>query len=159
PITSRKTKVLSTIHNIPKRMKSASFRETRRAPGKENIPPGTKTQKVRLTTPSILLSGIDPSIYTQPANAELRWLPKDGQIIIKVSVPATDDIWKVRVPEDVTLDAFLRKVEDKVGFAVVLSAMATERCAKITTERAFRCWVQTRVRNGRNHPITAHRTL
>ncbi|EMD34879.1 hypothetical protein CERSUDRAFT_67264 [Gelatoporia subvermispora B] len=146
--------VLASIHNLPKRIKSAHLREVRRTPGKENIPPGMKPIAARPSPPSFL-PYVDQGTQEDPA---ARWLPKDGQIIIKVAVPATDDLWKLRVPEDVTLAAFVRRVEAKIGFTVALQAVGVgaARCTKITTEGAFKCWVQTRVRNGRNYPIIAH---
>ncbi|EMD30472.1 hypothetical protein CERSUDRAFT_101338 [Gelatoporia subvermispora B] len=132
--------VLASIHNLPKRIKSAHLREVRRAPGKENIPPGMKPIAARPSPPSFL-PYVDQGAQEDPA---ARWLPKDGQIIIKVAVPATDDLWKLRVPEDVTLAAFVRRVEAKVGFVVAFQAVGVgaARCMKITTEGAFQSWVR-----------------
>ncbi|KIP09899.1 hypothetical protein PHLGIDRAFT_45214, partial [Phlebiopsis gigantea 11061_1 CR5-6] len=84
-----------------------------------------------------------------------RWDPVGGKIIIKVSVPSTDDIWRFKVQEHVSFRAFRAKVELKVGFAVVF----TDRDPagrRIVSEDAFRRWVAGRVKNGRNYPITAH---
>lgn len=151
------TKVLSAIHNLPRRTTTAYIREAPRAPGKENIPPGTKGHRARLTAPAILVS--DLSIYTQPEDPRLRWLPKDGQVIVKVRVPATDDLWKFRVPEDVTLAAFLPRVEAKVGGPVILSILPAEGFTNIESETAFRSWLRARVQKGKNRPLTAHMVL
>ncbi|KAI0360556.1 hypothetical protein OH77DRAFT_1393135 [Trametes cingulata] len=146
-------KVLAAIHNIPRRMRSGTFRPQQqqtaqpRATGKENVPPGQETAAPpRPRRPAPLLP-----------NSE-RWAAKDGRIIIKVWVPTTDDIWKVRVPADVGLAAFQAAVVAKIGFAVSFSAVMPDGCLRTVAEDdAFRRWVQGRVRDGRNTHLTAHR--
>ena len=85
-----------------------------------------------------------------------RWDPVDGRIIIKVSVPSTDDIWRFKVHENISFRAFRAKVELKVGFAVVFTD-GDPAGRRIISEDAFKRWVAGRVKNGRNHPLTAHK--
>ncbi|KAI6033608.1 hypothetical protein PISMIDRAFT_686558 [Pisolithus microcarpus 441] len=79
-------------------------------------------------------------------------------IIIKVFVPATDDTWKVCVPEDITLRRFTSKVLSKLGFHVAFSGGCFDGTEYyFRTDDVFRCWVSKRVRHGgRNLPIAAH---
>ncbi|KAI6169098.1 hypothetical protein EDD17DRAFT_1525276 [Pisolithus thermaeus] len=78
-------------------------------------------------------------------------------IIIKVFVPATDDTWKVRVPEDITLQRFTSKVLSKLGFHVAFSGSCFDGTEYyFRTDDVFRCWVSKRIRHGRNLPIAAH---
>ncbi|KAI0372070.1 hypothetical protein BV20DRAFT_141558 [Pilatotrama ljubarskyi] len=87
-----------------------------------------------------------------------RWAAKDGRIIIKVWVPTTDDVWKVRVPADVGLAAFETAVEAKIGFKASFSAVMPDGCLRtVGEEDVFRRWVEGRVRDGRNTLLTAHR--
>ncbi|KAH8097060.1 hypothetical protein BXZ70DRAFT_309155 [Cristinia sonorae] len=88
-----------------------------------------------------------------PVTADVgKWDPVDGKIIIKVCVPVTDDIWRFKVPEDITLAAFHQKVEAKIGFPVVLGKSQVDT---LFSEMQFKQWVGRRVRNGRNTPLTA----
>ncbi|KIK73883.1 hypothetical protein PAXRUDRAFT_58629, partial [Paxillus rubicundulus Ve08.2h10] len=50
-----------------------------------------------------------------------KWAPENGHIIIKVFVPSTDDIWKLRVPHDITLFSFTSKVTSKLGLSIAFS--------------------------------------
>ncbi|KAI6044124.1 hypothetical protein EDC04DRAFT_2645333 [Pisolithus marmoratus] len=78
-------------------------------------------------------------------------------IIIKVFVPATDDTWKVRVPEDITLQRFTSKVLSKLGFHVAFSGSCFDGPEYyFRTDDVFHCWVCKRIRHGRNLPIAAH---
>ncbi|KAI8969422.1 hypothetical protein BD414DRAFT_525830 [Trametes punicea] len=86
-----------------------------------------------------------------------KWAPKNGLIIVKVWVPTTDDIWKVRVPADVGLEAFRARVAAKIGFEVSFSAIVDGHLRTVADEDAFRRWVASRVRGGRNTLLTAHR--
>ena len=113
------------------------------AKGKENYP-----------SPSHGLSA-PPAPQSSSANPH-RWDPVDGKIIIKVSVPSTDDIWRFKVPENISFRAFRAKVELKVGFAAVfLDKEPAGR--RIVSEEAFRRWVAGRVKNGRNYPLVVHK--
>ncbi|KAI5991946.1 hypothetical protein EDD15DRAFT_2106719, partial [Pisolithus albus] len=87
-----------------------------------------------------------------------RWAPVNGMIIIKVFVPATDDTWKVRVPEDITLQRFTSKVLSKLGFHVAFSGSCFDGTEYyFRTDDVFRRWVSKRIRpGGRNLPIAAH---
>ncbi|KAI5988929.1 hypothetical protein F5J12DRAFT_706623, partial [Pisolithus orientalis] len=86
-----------------------------------------------------------------------KWAPVDGMIIIKVYVQDTDDTWKVRVPEDITLQRFTSKLLSKLGFHVAFSGSCFDGPEYyFRTDDVFRCWVATRIRNGRNLPIAAH---
>ncbi|OBZ77697.1 Guanine nucleotide-binding protein subunit alpha [Grifola frondosa] len=124
PVTPKK--VLSVIHNIPKRMKSAQFQTPRRARGKENVPQGMQNPPPGTCAP------------TKGPNDD-KWAPKDGMTIIKIWVPSTADIWKMKVPEAVALDDFLLRVERKVGFAVTFSALAKlNKLSKAVTRPAVR---------------------
>ncbi|KAI9070091.1 MFS general substrate transporter [Trametes sanguinea] len=89
---------------------------------------------------------LSPTLPTVDADADAatKWAPKDGQIIIKVWVPTTDDIWKVRVPTDVGLAAFRARVRDKVGFEVRFSAVVEGRLRTVDDDGAFRRWVAGR---------------
>jgi hypothetical protein len=93
----------------------------------------------------------------QPLSADPhRWDPVNGMIIIKVSVPSTDDIWRFKVPDNISFRGFRAKVELKVGFAAVfMEKDVTGR--RIVSEEAFRRWVAGRVRNGRNYPLVVHK--
>ncbi|KAI0659272.1 hypothetical protein C8Q70DRAFT_1054117 [Cubamyces menziesii] len=91
------------------------------------------------------------------ADAAEKWAPKNGQMIVKVWVPTTDDIWKVRAPADVGLEAFRARVAAKVGFGVSFSAVFEGHLRAVADEDAFRRWVAGRVRGGRNTLLTAHR--
>ena len=88
-----------------------------------------------------------------------RWAAKDGKIIIKVWVPTTDDVWKLRVPEDVRLESFRTRVAAKVGFEVSFSALVCGTLKTIGDDEAFREWVEGRVVDGRNSLLTAHRLV
>lgn len=111
--------------------------------GKENYPSTPRAPSGPTLTPS-----------SQAAADSRRWDPVDGMIIIKVSVPSTDDIWRFKVSETISLRAFRAKVELKVGFAVVFTdGEAIGR--RILSEDGFKRWVAGRVRNGKNRPITA----
>ena len=105
------------------------------------------------------LPAVDPHIpYSQPAQAaNTKWAPKDGKIVIKVWVPSTDDVWKLRVPGDVRLESFRTRVAAKVGFEVSFSALVCGTLRTIADDDAFREWVAGRVVNGRNSLLTAHR--
>ncbi|PCH44933.1 hypothetical protein WOLCODRAFT_139325 [Wolfiporia cocos MD-104 SS10] len=146
-------KVLSAIHNIPKRMKSSQLRSQERPRGKENVPPGE--QSSGLCALAILVTS--PSCPAADQSATLPWQPKDGMIIIKVAVPCTDDLWKLRVPEDISLDDFLARVEHKVGFPVEFTyRISRTREHPVKTEVAFKTWVAGRVRKGKNTHLIAH---
>jgi len=149
-------KVLSAIHNLPRRMKGGHVRDRQRPPGKENITPGENGEQHSpyLYGPAILITS--PS--TQVADRQ-KWLPKDEMIIIKVAIPFTHDIWKFRVPQSVTLETFLARVQAKIGFRVVFASKnGNSRERPITTNNAFKLWVAGRIRaeDGRNTPLVAH---
>lgn len=146
-------KALSAIHNIPRDKKRTSSSESHRSRGKENIPPGTSGPRLL----PVQRSGWPNDEIPSAGGSATTWAPKNGKIIIKVRVPSTDDIWKLRVPEEVTLEEFQTRTEEKVGFPPVFLIQSEDATAGavIHTEKAFRRWVETRVRNGRNHPITA----
>ncbi|CCM05096.1 uncharacterized protein FIBRA_07303 [Fibroporia radiculosa] len=149
--TTTPKQVLSTIHNIPKRMKSANTSDSNHRRGKENIPPGEKPSMSSAHLPS---SPSCPAPIVRP-----NWQAKDGMIIIKVSVPFLDDLWKFKVPEDVTLETFLLRVEEKVGFPLTLSKKSGQhRERPVSTEAAFVSWVSARIdpKTGRNTPLVAH---
>lgn len=134
----------SGFRNGLRRMTSANA-ERPLAKGKENYP----SQPRNLSAPST----------TQPYATSVdlhRWDPVDGKIIIKVSVPSTDDIWRFKVSENISFRAFRAKVEVKVGFAVVFTD-GDSMGRRIVSEETFKRWVAGRVKNGRNHPITVHK--
>lgn len=86
-----------------------------------------------------------------------KWAPKQGQIIIKVFVPSTDDIWMFRVPQDVNLADFTSRVATKLGFAVSFSgSLWDEPKYYFVTDERFKSWVKGRIRFGRNLPVVAH---
>ncbi|KAI0336829.1 hypothetical protein GY45DRAFT_1237521 [Cubamyces sp. BRFM 1775] len=153
-------RVLAAIHNLPRRMRSGPLRTQQprtASQGKENALPGqedhTAVPPRRRRRPAPLL----PKSSTHIFGLGLTWAPKNGQMIVKVWVPTTDDIWKVRVPADVGLEAFRARVADKVGFAVSFSAVFEGHLRAVADEDAFRRWVAGRVRGGRNTLLTAHR--
>lgn len=99
-----------------------------------------------------------PNAYTPSANTVHEpWAVREGRMVVKVWVPTTDDIWKVRVPADAGLGAFGAAVAAKVGFEVSFSAVVEGRLRAIGDEEAWRRWVAGRVREGRNTLLTAHR--
>lgn len=86
-----------------------------------------------------------------------RWTPKQGQIIIKVFVPSTDDIWMFRVPQNIDLVDFTSRVMTKLGFAISFSgSLWDEPKYYFMTDERFKSWVKGRIRFGRNLPIVAH---
>ncbi|PIL27623.1 hypothetical protein GSI_10775 [Ganoderma sinense ZZ0214-1] len=201
-------KVLTAVHNLPKRTRSQTLlgQPARpRASGKENVPPGEKpTSKTEPAAPrrptyprrrpAPLLLGrtptsvlglsmgshaspaVDQDVFSHPhplpvetesqqlhtpqpqaPKSANKWAAKDGKIVIKVWVPSTDDIWKLRVPEDVRLESFRTRVAAKVGFEVSFSALVCGTLRPIADDDVFREWVAGRVVNGRNSLLTAHR--
>jgi len=92
-----------------------------------------------------------------PRPADTKWAAVDEMIVVKVFVPATDDIWRIRVPQDISLQRFTSKVLSKLGFHVAFSASCFDGPEYyFRTNDAFRRWIENRVRNGRNLPIVAH---
>jgi len=144
--------VLHAIHNLPKRVKSSGqlrSRSVRR--GKENATSSSRTLAVSRTHAANLIIASESFVAT-------RWAPRDGKIVIKVSVPCMDDIWKFKVPEGVTLERLTRRVEAKVGFPVALSyavGSAGDSERAVRTEDAFHFWVDTRIQKGINTPLIA----
>ncbi|KIJ61442.1 hypothetical protein HYDPIDRAFT_115911, partial [Hydnomerulius pinastri MD-312] len=65
-----------------------------------------------------LATQVLPSITDSP---DSKWGLKNGKITIKVFVPSTDDIWKLKVPHTITLSRFTSKVLSKLGFHVAFS--------------------------------------
>ncbi|OJT02794.1 hypothetical protein TRAPUB_6650 [Trametes pubescens] len=95
--------------------------------------------------------------FPLPLPAHEPWAVREGRMVIKVWVPTTDDIWKVRVPAGAGLGEFGAAVAAKIGFQVSFSAVVEGRLRTIGDEDAFRRWVAGRVREGRNTLLTAHR--
>ncbi|KAF7800362.1 hypothetical protein EIP86_011612 [Pleurotus ostreatoroseus] len=124
-------------------MTSGSLSDRPRARGKENFPPYPYHHE-EASSPTFA-QGFDPH----------RWDPVDGKIVIKVAVPATDDIWRFKVPQNVSLRGFRAKVELKVGFAVTFAESGAPHARRVASEEAFRRWVAGRVKDGRNRPLTA----
>ncbi|KAH9933264.1 hypothetical protein B0H21DRAFT_83681 [Amylocystis lapponica] len=153
-------KVLSAIQNIPKRRKSSPALDSTPARGKENVPPGASSARRRMPKakprPSLPAINSNESFIQMPDTSQ-KWLPQDGYIIIKVWVPSTDDVWKMKVAEDVSLDAFSARVARKVAFPVAFSTVVAGQMRAIETEEEFRGWVARRVRYGRNHLLTVHK--
>ncbi|KAI0777292.1 hypothetical protein BD413DRAFT_468146 [Trametes elegans] len=171
-------KVLAAIHNIPRRMRSGTLRTQ---PPTHALPPQPQPQPPRAgtttttrhralgkeNTPPVPVAGPPPR-RRRPApllpksslHERERWAPRAGQMVIKVWVPTTDDIWKVRVPAaGVGLAAFRARVAAKVGFEVAFSAVVDGHLRTLADEDAFRRWVAGRVRGGRNTLLTAHRLV
>ncbi|KZT10361.1 uncharacterized protein LAESUDRAFT_422310 [Laetiporus sulphureus 93-53] len=153
--TTTPKKVLSVIHNIPRKVKTSRSRNARRFRGKENVPPMAALDDL-LRMPTIVITS--PS--SQTLDTSQAWLPRDGMMIIKVSVPSSDDIWKFKVPVDVMLPDFLLRVEKKVGFPVHLVCdMGIAPAMPVTTESTFRIWVAGRIQNGKNTKLIAEPRL
>ncbi|KAI0765154.1 hypothetical protein C8Q74DRAFT_1032705 [Fomes fomentarius] len=194
PAPTTPQKVLSAIHNLPKRMRSATLRtqaSSTRAAGKENVPPGEQTSSrnggappvppprppVPRGRPAPLLprtsgptnasaSGLDsPNISSPPppptttTGDDSAWAPRNGRMIIKIWVPSTDDVWKLRVAEDVSLEQFRARVAAKVGFDVVFSENTSGLLRTVADEETFRRWVAARVVKGKNTHLTALRLV
>ena len=67
-----------------------------------------------------------------------------------------DDLWKLKVAEDVTLERLTRRAEAKIGFPVAFSYAYAMHCERaVRTEEAFRDWVDTRIQKGINTPLIA----
>ncbi|RPD65653.1 hypothetical protein L227DRAFT_540518 [Lentinus tigrinus ALCF2SS1-6] len=168
PITPRN--VLSTIHNIPKRMRSGTLLNRAHAPssrpsGKENVPPGERNTNAqgharppRPPQPRHRPAPLLPQSSIHATGFDRRSAP-DGQIIIKIWLPSTDDIWALRVPQNVSLAAFRARVAAKLGFEVSFSAVRFGTLRTVGDEEAFRKWVAGRIRDGRNTTLTAHRLV
>ncbi|KAG9309869.1 hypothetical protein JVU11DRAFT_10252 [Chiua virens] len=94
---------------------------------------------------------------TKTHNLNRKWASKDGQIVIKVFVPSTDDIWMFRVPQDIDLADFTSRVATKLGFTFSFSgSLWNEPKYHFRTDEQFNSWVKGRIRFGRNLPIVAH---
>ena len=95
--------------------------------------------------------------YSFSAPKDTKWVSAEGMIIVKVFVPETDDIWKLRVPEDISLQRFTSRVLSKLGFHVAFSGSCFDGPEYyFRTDETFRCWIDKRIRNGRNLPIVSH---
>lgn len=125
------------FRNGLRRVTNGQLIERPRAKGKENYP----------CLPSPIITDHEANLH--------RWDPVDGMIIIKVSVPSTDDIWRFKVSQNTSFRAFRARVEVKVGFAVTFAEGPNPQARRIHSDDGFRRWVSARVKNGRNHPITA----
>ena len=184
----------NTVRKGLRRMASGGLTPTERsrARGKENYPPCPHPFSPTFAplTPNGLpspfpLPSFSPEHGTQThqrhrhrsdgpgeeaADVRRKWDSVDGMIIIKVSVPCTDDLWRFKVPLGVSLRSFRRKVEAKVGFLVsfvdtrVSSAYSGGDSGyieggvgrRVSTEEGFRRWVEGRVgKDGRNVPLVA----
>ncbi len=164
----------SGFRNNIRRMRSASLRDrirTSRTRGKENLPPlplaTAITQSHVDTTPYLMFSNDVPHIVISSASRQTvtntttsnprRWDPVNGNIVLKVEVPTTGDIWRFKVPENVTLRSFKRKVELKLGYSVALSVGSDPCLSLITSEEDFKHWKTARFDEaGRNVPIKAY---
>jgi len=145
------TDATNNFKNSVKRMRSGPLRERARAAGKENMPLGQSTASSAL--PNIIVTAASrQKLLDHPS----RWEPKNGKIIIKVSVKETDDIWRFKVPHDISLCTFQDKVEHKVGFPVYFVRTPGTFHPRITNESEFSAWVAGRIQDGRNTPLTAH---
>ncbi|KAK7683171.1 hypothetical protein QCA50_013844 [Cerrena zonata] len=171
----------TSFRNNVRRMRSGTLRNSR-AKGKENRPPGKPALSINTNFPSypndpasnagsfgILF--LDQQIpytlsptsmsFNSPQAADFRpdparrWDPIDGMIFVKVHVPSTDDIWRFKVPEAITFDAFLEKVIHKLGFVVGFAKTTKPGGKLITSEDAWKKWVARRVKDGKNRPIVA----
>lgn len=127
------------FRNGLRRVANGQLIERPRAKGKENYP------------------GLLSPIIVNPPTDPHHWNPVDGMIVIKVSIPSTDDIWRFKVHQNISFRAFRAMVELKVGFPVCLVDGPNPQARRIHSDEGFRRWVATRVKNGRNHPITAHK--
>ncbi|KAI0342332.1 hypothetical protein BDW22DRAFT_1357660 [Trametopsis cervina] len=136
-MSPRPSNILSDATNTVRNGIRRVANSQRSARGKENSPP--------LQSPTIAPYSPDPH----------RWDPVAGMIILKVSVPCTDDLWRFKVSQHITYRAFRDKVERKVGFAIAFADGPTSLARRVSEEGAFRRWVAGRVKNGRNHPLTA----
>ena len=95
--------------------------------------------------------------FSAATPVDTRWASVDGMTVVKVFVPATDDIWKVRVPEDISLQRFTSRVLSKLGFHVAFSGSCFDGPEYyFRDDEAFHCWLDKRIRNGRNLPIVSH---
>ncbi|KAI0790354.1 hypothetical protein C8Q75DRAFT_761403 [Abortiporus biennis] len=151
------------FRNNIRRMRSGSMREPNfRTKGKENSTPPLPALPTppptirRLAVPNILVTS---ATRTSINNDPHRWDPVNGKIIIKIYVPVEEDIWKIKVPEGVSLSMFREKVELKLGYPVTFAESMTKKNKMISTEEQFQRWVATRVKDGRNRPLTTHSIL
>ncbi len=135
------TDATNGFRNGLRRMTSGQLVDRPRPKGKENYPSDAQLNGSASPT----FSSFDPH----------RWDPIDGTIVIKVSVPATDDIWRFKVPQNISLRGFRAKVELKVGFAVMFAESSTTHSRRITSEENFKRWTAGRVKDGRNRPLVA----
>ncbi|THH32580.1 hypothetical protein EUX98_g1609 [Antrodiella citrinella] len=148
------TDATSGFRNNVRRMRSRTLWDqprtiTTNTNGKENLP------YLRIATLPDVLVTTTTARNNRPSTTvnddPHKWDPMNGKIILKVHVPVTDDIWRFKVPEDVSLATFHQKVEAKVGFPVVLGPSQMDTFS----ETQFQQWVGKRVKNGRNTPLTA----
>jgi hypothetical protein len=101
-----------------------------------------------------------PKPHVRVLNAHdptFKWAPRQGQIIIKVFVPSTADIWMFRMPQSISLADFTSRVVTKLGLSVAFSgSLWDEPRYYFGTDEQFKSWVKGRIRFGRNLPIVAH---
>ncbi|EPS98027.1 hypothetical protein FOMPIDRAFT_1165952 [Fomitopsis schrenkii] len=146
--------VLHAIHNLPKKVKGRARSVTHS--GKEN---GRGPRSQPYKPPPVYRPRINAraALIASESFTGTRWAPKDGIIIVKVSVPCMDDIWRFKVAEGVTLERLTRRAEGKIGFPVTFSYAhrGSDRERAVRTEDAFREWIETRVQKGINTPLIA----
>ncbi|KAH9852506.1 hypothetical protein C2E23DRAFT_921272 [Lenzites betulinus] len=166
PSAPTPNRVLAAIHNLPRRMRSGTLRNTTNPAMPTAAPPPVpqRPQSTRARTqgkenaPPVASSEAPPRRRRPaPLLPKEKWAPRDGHIVIKVWVPTTDDIWKVRVPVGEGLAPFRARVAAKVGFDVAFAAVVDGHLRAVADEDAFRRWAAGRVRGGRNTLLTAHR--
>ena len=165
------TDATSGFRNNIRRMRSTNLRDRIPRKGKENRPTlpliTTMTHIHVDPAPYFLISSDVPHIVITSASRQIvnsgandnprRWDPINRNIILKVEVPSTGDIWRFKVPENVTLQFFQQKVELKLGFPVAFS-MGPDPClSSISSEEDFKQWMAERFDEaGRNVPIKAY---
>ncbi|KAJ3485467.1 hypothetical protein NLI96_g4939 [Meripilus lineatus] len=167
------TDATSTFRNNIRRVRSGNIRDRIRPKGKENRVPVTQVTTSTTThthvdpapyflftddIPHIVVTNVPRQIGTDGISTDpRRWDPVGGNIVLKVEVPSTGDIWRFKVPEGATLELFRRKVETKLGYPVTF-AVGTDPCVSpISSEGDFKNWVSARFdENGRNVPIKAY---
>ncbi|EIN13397.1 hypothetical protein PUNSTDRAFT_139952 [Punctularia strigosozonata HHB-11173 SS5] len=96
-------------------------------------------------------------------------------IVVKVYVPATADLWRIRIAEDTTFDELMDSIQSKLGYTVRLHVQVltrpegttntqcppdetiAEAVAQIKSQEEFAGWMQDRLVFGSKHRLIAVR--
>jgi hypothetical protein len=119
-------------------------------------------------------SAFSPFLTAREPCAPSSLLADPASIVIKFSIIGTEDIWRIRVKPDVTLDGLLALVQSKLGYPVVLPASQSfcgggtsgvnwstssvdDDSLKAMTKQDFAVWIEKRLELGPRHKLLVMR--